>query len=72
MNKKFGLGKGINALLEDYMVNSDSCSIHLDLIKESPYQPRKKISDDSLQDLIQSIKEKNPLDFKQSLKLQTL
>jgi ParB family chromosome partitioning protein len=57
MNKKFGLGKGIDALLEDYKMNTDSCSVSINLIRESPYQPRKTISEDSLQELIQSIKE---------------
>jgi ParB family transcriptional regulator, chromosome partitioning protein len=57
MNKKFGLGKGIDALLEDYKKTTDSCSVQINLIKESPYQPRKTISEDSLQELIQSIKE---------------
>lgn len=57
MNKKFGLGKGIDALLEDYKINTDSCSVLIDQIKESPYQPRKIISEESLQELVQSIKE---------------
>jgi ParB family chromosome partitioning protein len=57
MNKKFGLGKGIDALLEDYKMNTDSCSVSIDLIKESPYQPRKTISEDSLLELTQSIKQ---------------
>jgi ParB family chromosome partitioning protein len=57
MNKKFGLGKGIDALLEDYKITSNSCSVSIHLIKESPYQPRKSISEESLQELTQSIKE---------------
>lgn len=57
MNKKFGLGKGIDALLEDYKLSSDSSSININLILESPYQPRKIVSIDSLQELIQSIQE---------------
>jgi len=57
MNKKFGLGKGIDALLEDYKLSSDSSSVNINLILESPYQPRKIISIESLQELIQSIQE---------------
>ena len=57
MNKKFGLGKGIDALLEDYKKNTDSCFINISMITESPYQPRKTISTESLLELSQSIKE---------------
>jgi ParB family transcriptional regulator, chromosome partitioning protein len=57
MNKKFGLGKGIDALLEDYKKNTDSCFVNISMITESPYQPRKTISTESLLELSQSIKE---------------
>lgn len=57
MNKKFGLGKGINALIEDYTTGSTINDINISLIKDSPYQPRKYYSEDSLQELIQSIRE---------------
>lgn len=57
MNKKFGLGKGINALIEDYTTGSTINDINISSIKESPYQPRKFYSDDSLLELVNSIKE---------------
>ncbi|MCE5223981.1 ParB/RepB/Spo0J family partition protein [bacterium] len=57
MNKKFGLGKGINALIEDYTTGSTINDINIELIKESPFQPRKYYNDDSLSELVQSIKE---------------
>lgn len=57
MNRKFGLGKGIDALLEDYKKNTDTCFVDLALLKESPYQPRKSISPDSLSELTKSIEE---------------
>ena len=57
MNKKFGLGKGINALIEDYTTGSTINDIAIDLIKESPFQPRKYYNDQSLSELVQSIKE---------------
>jgi len=57
MNKKFGLGKGINALLEDYKFVSDTSHVLLTDIIDSPYQPRKVISDESIAELMQSIRE---------------
>lgn len=57
MNKKFGLGKGINALLEDYRMASDTSQIPLTDIVGSPFQPRKEISEESITELIQSIQE---------------
>jgi ParB family chromosome partitioning protein len=57
MNKKFGLGKGINALIEDYTTGSTINDINISLIKDSPYQPRKYYTEESLQELIQSIQE---------------
>ena len=57
MNKKFGLGKGINALIEDYTTGSTINDISIGLIKESPFQPRKYYNDESLSELVQSIKE---------------
>lgn len=57
MNKKFGLGKGINALIEDYTTGSTINDINISLIKDSPYQPRKYYSEESLQELVQSIRE---------------
>ena len=57
MNKKFGLGKGINALIEDYTTGSTINDVNINSIKESPYQPRKHYTDESLSELMQSIKE---------------
>lgn len=57
MNKKFGLGKGLDALIQDYSTNASINEISLDLIKESPYQPRFLITEESLSELISSIRE---------------
>ncbi|HOI24446.1 MAG TPA: ParB/RepB/Spo0J family partition protein [Caldisericia bacterium] len=57
MNKKFGLGKGLDALIQDYSANASINEISLDLIKESPYQPRFLITEESLSELISSIRE---------------
>lgn len=57
MNKKFGLGKGLDALIQDYSSNASINEISLDLIKESPYQPRFSITEESLSELISSIRE---------------
>lgn len=57
MNKKFGLGKGIDALLEDYRMISDTSQIPLSDIIGSPFQPRKEISEGSIAELMQSIQE---------------
>ncbi len=57
MNKKFGLGKGLDALIQDYSVSNSLSEIELTLIKESPYQPRLTMSEESLSELIQSIEE---------------
>ncbi len=57
MNKKFGLGKGLDALIEDYASTSPLVEVQLEQLKESPYQPRLTISKESLSELIDSIKE---------------
>lgn len=57
MNKKFGLGKGLDALIQDYSSNASINEISLDLIRESPYQPRFSITEDSISELIASIRE---------------
>jgi ParB family chromosome partitioning protein len=57
MNKKFGLGKGLDALIQDYSANASINEISLELIHESPYQPRFSITEDSLSELIESIRE---------------
>ncbi len=62
MNKKFGLGKGLDALIQDYSVSSSLQEIPLDQIKESPYQPRLSISKESLEELVESIEENGIID----------
>lgn len=59
MNKKFGLGRGIDSLIKDYKVNTgyETSFANINEIKESPYQPRKLISEESIKELIDSIKE---------------
>lgn len=56
MNRKFGLGKGIDALIEDYnLTNKDINYIDINDIKNSPYQPRSLITRESIKELINSI-----------------
>jgi len=57
MTKKFVLGKGLDALIHDYSINKEIKEININEIKESPYQPRKNIPEDSLIELIDSIRE---------------
>lgn len=59
MSKKFGLGKGIDSLIKDYKISSnfEISDININEIKESPYQPRKLITEDSIKELVESIKE---------------
>ena len=57
MTKKFGLGKGLDALIHDYSINKEIKEINIDEIKESPYQPRINIPENSLIELIDSIRE---------------
>lgn len=59
MSKKFGLGKGIDSLIKDYKIsdNYEILDVNINEIKKSPYQPRKLISEDSIKELSESIKE---------------
>jgi ParB family chromosome partitioning protein len=59
MSKKFGLGKGIDSLIKDYKISSnyEILDININEIKESPYQPRKLITEDSIKELVESIRE---------------
>ncbi len=59
MSKKFGLGKGIDSLIKDYKISSnyEILDVNINEIKKSPYQPRKLISEDSIKELSESIKE---------------
>lgn len=57
MNKKFGLGKGIDALIKDYnLSNKETFKVNIEDIKTSPYQPRSSITEDSIKELIESIR----------------
>jgi len=59
MSKKFGLGKGIDSLIKDYKISSnyEILDININEIKESPFQPRKVITEESIKELVDSIKE---------------
>jgi len=55
---KRGLGKGLEALLSDNLLEGAGVSeIDLSLIDSNPYQPRKDFSEDKLAELASSIKE---------------
>lgn len=59
--KRSGLGRGIDAIFSDFEndeINSENVvDINLNDIRPNPYQPRKGFSQDSLNELAQSIKE---------------
>lgn len=59
LNKKYGLGKGLGALIpEDEISEIDSIlKININLIKSNEYQPRKHFDDERIAELAQSIKE---------------
>lgn len=66
MSKKRGLGKGIGALIPDFdeelMKKTDGIlQVNIDEIKTNPFQPRKIFSDEKIQELAASIKEKGIL-----------
>ncbi|HPU96204.1 MAG TPA: ParB/RepB/Spo0J family partition protein, partial [Bacillota bacterium] len=53
-----GLGKGLEALLSDNLVESAGVSeIELSLISSNPYQPRRDFDQEKLAELAESIKE---------------
>lgn len=59
-SKKFGLGKGLGALLPntiDEEINRNSITIDINLIKPNVNQPRKFIDEDKIKDLAASINE---------------
>ncbi|MGC8501784.1 ParB/RepB/Spo0J family partition protein [Desulfurella sp.] len=59
MAEKKALGKGLSAIFSDFKEDSENIeNIAIDDIKPSPYQPRNFESDDSLLELVNSIKEK--------------
>jgi ParB family chromosome partitioning protein len=65
MTKLRGLGKGISALIPqgDSVLDSSEgiINIHIDEIKTNPFQPRKIFSEEALEDLASSIKQKGIL-----------
>ncbi len=59
-SKKFGLGKGLGALLPNNIeddTNKDSITIDINLIRPNSNQPRKSIDESKIKDLAASIKE---------------
>ena len=60
MNKKFGLGKGLGALIPEEEIIEDSSTvfkISMNLIKANGDQPRKNFDPEKISELAQSIKE---------------
>jgi ParB family chromosome partitioning protein len=60
LNKKFGLGKGLGALIPEEEIIEDSASvlkISINLIKANKEQPRKSFDPEKISELAQSIKE---------------
>lgn len=60
MNKKFGLGKGLGALIPEEEIAEDSSSvlkISMNLIKANKDQPRKSFDPEKISELAQSIRE---------------
>lgn len=58
MTKKFGLGKGLGALIPDETMNdSKANNININLIKANSGQPRKSFDEEKIMQLAESIKE---------------
>lgn len=60
MNKKFGLGKGLGALIPEEEISGDSSTvmkISMNLIKANEGQPRKNFDEEKIEQLSESIKE---------------
>jgi len=60
LNKKFGLGKGLGALIPEEEIAEDGSSIikvSMNLIKANKDQPRKSFDPGKISELAQSIKE---------------
>ncbi|PIU67933.1 MAG: hypothetical protein COS84_02700 [Armatimonadetes bacterium CG07_land_8_20_14_0_80_40_9] len=56
--KKFGLGKGLEALIPHTDIEKEELvEVNLDKIEPNPHQPREKFKRDSLEELASSIKE---------------
>lgn len=56
MSKKFGLGKGLGALIPEEISEKNKSSVSINLIKSNNKQPRKSFDDDKLSELAESIK----------------
>ena len=68
MDKNLGLGKGLSALMgEDFtharqpQENNGITLIDIDLLRPSPFQPRRVFAESALMDLVASIREKGVL-----------
>ena len=68
MDKNLGLGKGLSALMGDDFLqasvpqeNNGITLIDINLLKPSPYQPRRVFAENALMDLVNSIREKGVL-----------
>lgn len=60
--KKFGLGKGLEALIPHTdLERGELVEVNLDKIEPNPHQPREKFKRDSLEELASSIKEQGVL-----------
>jgi len=60
MNKKFGLGKGLGALIPEGKITDDGSTVFkipMNLIKANKEQPRKNFDPEKISELAQSIKE---------------
>lgn len=60
MNKKFGLGKGLGALIPEEEItseNSEILKVSMNLIKANENQPRKAFDEEKIESLSESIKE---------------
>lgn len=60
MNKKFGLGKGLGALIPEEEISPDSnsiCRISMNSIKANDGQPRKNFDEEKIEQLANSIRE---------------
>ncbi|MBU3181789.1 ParB/RepB/Spo0J family partition protein [Clostridium psychrophilum] len=60
MSKKFGLGKGLGALIPEEEIDKDGSNVFqvpINLIKANKDQPRKKFNSEKISELAQSIKE---------------
>ncbi len=61
MPHRKALGRGLDALLPEETTAGTVRLIHVDEIKRNPFQPRQKINEQELQELVSSIREKGVL-----------